>query len=82
MKNIYFVEHLLMIASDNILGEKQYVNFGQILVLSGKPVYAPAYSLFGMSSNENYFKQFFTNSLKLIVKWITKEGKLYIKYLD
>ena len=71
-----------MIASDNILEEKQYVHFCQILILSGKPVYALVYSLFGMPSNENYFKQFVANSLTLIVKWITKEGKLYIKYLD
>ena len=56
MQNTYFVERLPMIASDNILAEKQYVHFRQILILSEKPVYAPVCYLFEMPSNENYFK--------------------------
>ena len=52
-----------MVASDNILGRKQYVLFRQILISSEKAVYEPVYSLFEMPSNENSFEQFVVNCL-------------------
>ena len=55
-----------MVASDNIVEKKQFVLFRQILIPSGKPVYAPVtpvYSLFETPSNENSLKQFVAESL-------------------
>ena len=46
VQNTYFVEHLSMVAYDNILWEKQYVIFQQILIPLEKHVYPPVYSLF------------------------------------
>ena len=63
VQNSYSVEHLSMVVSDNIVGKKQYVLFRQILIPSGKPVYAPIYSLFEIPSNENSFKRFVAKSL-------------------
>ena len=63
VQNTYFVEEFLMVAYDNILGEKQYITFRQILIPLEKPVYPHVYPLFEVLSNENSFKQFVTNSL-------------------
>ena len=63
VQNIYFVELFSMVAYDNILSEKQYVIFQQILIPIEKPIYAPVYSLFEILSNEKFFKQFVANSL-------------------
>ena len=81
MQNTYFVELLSMVAYDNILWEKQYVIFQQILIPLEKPVYAPVYSLFEILSNENFFKQFVANSLLPNCKEGYKEGGFYSKYL-
>ena len=71
-----------MVAYDNILKEKQYVIFQQILIPLKKPVCAPVYSLFEILSNENSFKQFVANSLLPKCKeGYYKEGRLYSKYL-
>ena len=43
VQNSYFVEQLSMVAYDNIMREKQYVLFRQILIPSEKPAYAPVY---------------------------------------
>ena len=40
---LFTIEHLSMAASDNILGEKQYVIFRKILATSEKLVYADKY---------------------------------------
>ena len=77
VQNTYFVEHLSMVAYDNILWEKQYVIFQQILIPLEKPVYAPVYSLFEILSNENFFKQFVANSLLPNCKEGYKEGGFY-----
>ena len=45
-----------MVTYDNIMLEKQYVIFQQILIALEKPVYAPVYYIFEMLSNENFFK--------------------------
>ena len=81
VQNTYFVEHLSMVAYDNILEEKQYVIFRLILIPLEKPVYAPVYSLFEMLSNENPFKQFAATLCYLIVRRVTKEGGFYSKYI-
>ena len=52
-----------MAASDNIIGEKQYVLFRKILTPSEKPVYAPVYSIFEIASNEHSFETFVANYL-------------------
>ena len=71
-----------MVAYDNILKEKQYVIFQQILIPLKKPVCAPVYSLFEILSNENSFKQFVANSLLPNCKeGYCKEGGFYSKYL-
>ena len=71
-----------MVAYDNILKEKQYVIFQQILIPLKKPVCAPVYSLFEILSNENSFKQFVANSLLPNCKeGYYKEGGFYSKYL-
>ena len=59
VQNTYFVEHFSMVAYDNILEEKQNVIFRQTLI----PVYALVYFPFEILSNENFFKQFLSNSL-------------------
>ena len=83
VQNTYFVEHLSMVAYDNILWEKQYVIFQQILIPLEKTVYAPVYSLFEILSNENYFKQFIANSLYLIVRRvIRREGFTVNIYIE
>ena len=41
MQNTYFVEHISMVAYDNILWEKQYIIFQQILSPLEKPANAP-----------------------------------------
>ena len=61
-----------MVAYDNILWEKQYVTFQQILIPLEKTVYAPVYSLFEILSNENIFKQFVVNSLYVIVRRVLR----------
>ena len=66
---------------DNILCEKQYVIFQQILIPLEKPVYAPVYSLFKMLNNEIFFKQFVANFLLPNCKEGYKEGGFYNKYL-
>ena len=72
-----------MVAYDNILWEKQYVTFQQILISLEKTVYAPVYSLFEILSNENYFKQFIANSLCLIVRRvIRREGFTVNIYIE
>ena len=70
-----------MVAYDNILWEKQYVTFQQILISLEKTVYAPVYSLFEILSNENFFKQFVANFLLPNCKKDYKEGGFYSKYL-
>ena len=71
-----------MFAYDNLLKEKQYVIFQQILIPLKKPVCAPVYSLFEILSNENSFKQFVANSLlPKCNEGYYKEGRLYSKYL-
>ena len=71
-----------MVAYGNILEEKQYVIFRQILIPLKKSVYAPVYSLFEMLSNENSFKQFVAKSLLPNCKeGYYKEGGFYSKYL-
>ena len=59
VQNTYFVEHFSMVAYDNILEEKQNVIFRQTLI----PVYALVYFPFEILSNENFLKQFLSNSL-------------------
>ena len=81
VQNTYFVELLSMVAYDNILWEKQYVIFQQILIPIEKPVYAPVYSLFEILSNENFFKQFVANSLLPNSKEVYKKGGFHSKYL-
>ena len=51
MQNTYFVELLSMVAYDNILWEKQYVIFQQILIPLKKPVYALVYSFLEVLRN-------------------------------
>ena len=70
-----------MVAYDNILWEKQFVIFQQILIPFEKPVYEPVYSLFEILSNENFFKQFVANSLLPNCKKGYKEGRFHSKYL-
>ena len=70
-----------MVACDNILWEKQYVIFQQILIPLEKPVYVPVYSLFEIPSNENVFKQFVPNSLLPNCKEGYKGKGFYSKYL-
>ena len=66
---------------DNILCEKQFVIFQQILIPLEKPVYALGYSLFEILNNENFFKQYVANSLLPNCKEGYKEGGFYSKYL-
>ena len=80
VQNTYFVELLSMVAYDNILWEKQYVIFQQILIPLEKTVYAPVYSLFEILST-NFFKQFVANSLLPKCKKGYKEVGFYGKYL-
>ena len=70
-----------MVAYDNILWEKQYVIFEQILIPLKKLVYAPVYSLFEILSNENFFKQFVANSLLPNCNECCKEGGFHSKKL-
>ena len=81
VKNTYFIEHLLMVAYDNILWEKQYFIFQQILIPLEKSIYAPVYSLFEILKNENFFKQFVANSLLPNCKEGYKEEEFCSKYL-
>ena len=79
-------EHLFrrapsMVAYDNVLWEKQYVIFRQILIPLEKTVYAPVYSLFEILSTEFFFKQFVANSLLPNCKKGYKEGRFYSEYL-
>ena len=80
-QNTYFVELLSMDVYDNILWEKQFVIFQQILIPLEKPVYALGYSLFEILNNENFFKQYVANSLLPNCKEGYKEGGFYSKYL-
>ena len=77
MRNSYFVELFSMDAYDNILWEKEYIIFQQILIPLEKPVYAPVYSLFEILNNKNSFKQFVANSLLPNCKECYKEGGFY-----
>ena len=62
-----------MAASDNILGEKQYVPFQKILNPSEKPANATVYSFFEILSNEIFFKKnLFQTSCNLILRRVTK----------
>ena len=70
-----------MVAYGNMLGEKQYALFQQILIPSEKPVYMPVYSLFEILSNENSFN-FFQNLCYPILRRVTKEEGFCNKYLD
>ena len=70
-----------MVACDNILCEKQYLIFQQILISLEKPVYAPVYFLFEILSNEFFFKQFVANSLLPNCKKGYKEEGFDSKYL-
>ena len=81
VQNTYFVELLSMVAYDNILWEKQYVIFQQILIPLEKLGYAPVYSLFEILNNENFFKQFVANSLSPNCKEDYKEEGFCSKYL-
>ena len=81
MQNTYFVELLSMVAYDNILWEKQYVIFQQILIPLERLDYVPVYSLFEILSNESFFKQFVPNSLLPNWKQGYKEGGFHSKYL-
>ena len=63
-----------MVAYDDTLWEKQYVIFQQILISLEKPGYALVYFLFEILINENFFKQFVTNSLSPNCKEGFKEG--------
>ena len=79
-------EHLFrrapsMVAYDNVLWEKQYVIFRQILIPLEKTVYAPVYSLFEILSTKFFFKQFVANSLLPNCKKGYKEGSFYSEYL-
>ena len=51
VQNTYFVEHLSMVAYGNILWDKQYVIFQQILIPLEKPVYALVYSFLEVLRN-------------------------------
>ena len=81
VQNTYFLEHLSMVAYDNILLEKQYVILQQILIPLEKAVYVPVYSLFEILSIENFFKQFVANSLLPNCKGDYEEGGFYSNYL-
>ena len=70
-----------MLAYDNILWEKQYVIFEQILIPLEKPVYSPVYYLFEIQSKENFFKQFVANSQLPNCKEGYEEGGFHSKYL-
>ena len=70
-----------MDAYDNILWEKEYIIFQQILIPLEKPVYAPVYSLFEILSNEIFFKQFVAHSLLPNRKRGYKDGGFCSKYL-
>ena len=81
MHNTYFVEHLSMVAFDNILWEKQYIIFQQILISLEEPAYAPVYYVFEILNNENFFKQSVSNSVLPNCKESYKEEEFYSKYL-
>ena len=63
VQNSYFIEHLSMVVSDNILGEKTICPISKNFDSSEKSVCVPVYSLFEIPSNENFFKQFVANSM-------------------
>ena len=73
-----------MVAYGNILWEKQYVIFQQILIPLEKTVYAPVYSLFEILGNENFFKQFVANSLCYLIvrRVIRREGFTVNIYIE
>ena len=78
-----FLERLSMVAYDNILWEKQYVIFQQILIPSEKPVYASVYSLFEILSNENFSNNFLQILCYLIVRRvIRREGFAINTYIE
>ena len=83
VQNSYLVEHLSMIASDSLLGEKQYDHYHLILIPSEKPDYALVYSLFLKYQVRKILLNNLLQTLcNLIVRRITKEGEFYNKYLD
>ena len=72
-----------MIASDSLLGEKQYDHYHLILIPSEKPDYALVYSLFLKYQVRKILLNNLLQTLcNLIVRRITKEGEFYNKYLD
>ena len=70
-----------MVAYDNVLWEKQYVIFQQILTPLEKTVHPPVYSLFEILSTKFFFKQFVANSLLSNCKKGYKEVRFYSEYL-
>ena len=70
-------EHLFrrapsMVAYDNVLWEKQYVIFRQILIPLEKTVYAPVYSLFEILSTEIFSNNLLQTLCYLIVRRVIK----------
>ena len=83
VQNTYFVEHLSMVAYDNILWEKQYVIFQQILIPLEKTVYAPVYSLFEILSTEIFSNNLLQTLCYLIVRRvIRREGFTVNIYIE
>ena len=61
-----------MVAYDNVLWEKQYVIFRQILIPLEKTVYAPVYSLFEILSTEIFSNNLLQTLCYLIVRRVIK----------
>ena len=83
MQNTHFLEHLSMVAYDNILPEKQYVILQQILIPLEKAVYVPVYSLFEILSIEKFSNNLLQTLCYLIVRGIIRrEGFTVIIYIQ
>ena len=61
-----------MVAYDNVLWEKQYVIFRQILIPLEKTVYAPVYSLFEILSTEIFSNNLLQTLCYLIVRRVIR----------
>ena len=71
-----------MVAYDNILWEKQYVIFQQILILLEKYVYPPVYSLFEILNNEKFFRQVVNSLLPNCKEGYKGEGFTVSIYIE
>ena len=87
VQNTYFVEHISMVAYDNILWEKQYIIFQQILSSLEKPAYAPRLFIPFLKYWKIFWKFFSNNLLQtlcyLIVRRVIKmEGFTVNIYIE